>query len=275
MKMNAPEWVMLIVVGLVLWQVAIWHDRNDRLDRRPPPEAVAAAYATPRTPVHSTTLNPNRRDLRDSNELIRAVSETYDVPSGIIYGIWMKESNGLRSGYGTGAGWYRAPELVARGGRCLSEYNAERCDRWWRGLQAICSQRRNGAPICDPNEVRTSYAYAMGPMQVLPTVVIDVDGSNGWTANAVDFDGDGVIDPHSLPDAMAIAALEVRHRFERAAPAANPYDAWITAANGYYGSQTAGYYEGTTAGRRGIQDYWQRWCEMPGNCRNGSALAAR
>lgn len=272
MKVNASEWAMIILVVLVLWQVRAWHERTD-----PRPVAQTTASAAPRTAVHSTTPNPNRRDLGDSAELIRAVSETYDVPSGIIYGIWMKESNGLRSGFGTGAGWYPAPELVARGGRCLREYNAERCERWRRGLQAVCSQVRNGRPICDANEVRTSYAYAMGPMQVLPSVILDVraDGTTSWTANAADFDRDGTVDPHSLPDAMAIAALDVRHRFERAPATANGYDAWITAANGYYGSQTAGYYEGTTAGRRGIQDYWRQWCEMPGNCRNGSAIASR
>ncbi|MEY4744445.1 MAG: Transglycosylase domain [Candidatus Parcubacteria bacterium] len=272
MKVGAPDWAMLILCGIVLWVVMLWHREND------PRPATTVTASAPRTTVHSTTPNPNHRDLGESRELIRAVSETYDVPSGIIYGIWMKESNGLRTGFGTGAGWYPAPGLVASGGRCLSEYNAARCARWWQGLQAICNQRRNGAPICNPDEVRTSYAYAMGPMQVLPSVVLDVhpDGTTSWTANAVDFDRDGVIDPHSLPDAMAIAALEVRHRFERASATASPYDAWITAANGYYGSQTEGYYEGTTAGRRGIQDYWRQWCEMPGNCRSGdAALAAR
>lgn len=268
MKLGAPEWVMMIVIALVIFQVKIWHDRND-----PRHEAVPGA-ASRTTPVPSTP-NPNRRDISDNRELIRAVGETYDVPAGILYGIWRKESDGLRSGWGTGAGWYRAPELVATGGRCLREYNAARCDRWWRGLQAICSQRRNGVPICDPNEVRTSYAYAMGPMQVLPTVIMDVDGSNGWTANAADFDRDGVVDPHSLPDAMAIAALEIRHRFDRASSSLSMYDRWIFAANGYYGSQSAGYYEGTTAGRRGIQDYWQQWCAETGSCGTTSAVAAR
>jgi len=269
MKLGAPEWVMMIVIALVIYQVKIWHDRNDPSSR----EAVPASAV--RTTSVPSTLNPNRRDISDDRELIRAVGETYDVPAGILYGIWRKESDGLRSGWGTGAGWYRAPELVAPGGRCLREYNAARCDRWWRGLQAICSQRRNGVPICDPNEVRTSYAYAMGPMQVLPTVIMDVDGSNGWTANAADFDQDGVVDPHSLPDAMAIAALEIRHRFDRASSSLSTYDRWIFAANGYYGSQSAGYYEGTTAGRRGIQDYWQQWCAMTGSCGTTSAVAAR
>jgi len=273
MKISAPDSVMLILFLLVIMVVYGWHKQNDRRSAAVP---AASASVAPRTSAHSNP-NPNRRDLSDTNELIRAVAETYDVPAGILYGIWHKESGGLRGGWGTSAGWYRAPELVAPGGRCLREYNAERCDRWWRGLQGICSQRRNGVPICDPNEVRTSYAYAMGPMQVLPTVVLNVnaDGTTSWTANAADFDGDGVVDPHSLPDAMAIGALELRHRFDRVASTMPTYDAWIHAANGYYGSQSAGYFEGTTAGRRGIQDYWRQWCEMTGGCGTTSAVAAR
>lgn len=275
MKVSAPDWVMLILFGLMIMVIYNWHQRNDPRHEGVP---AGAKDATLRTGVaHSNpNPNPNHRDIRDGRELIRAVSETYDVPAGILYGIWRKESDGLANGWGTGRGWYTAAELLAPGGRCLQEYGAARCDRWWRGLQAICSQRRNGAPICDPNAVRVSYAFAMGPMQVLPTVVMDVDGSNGWTANAADFDQDGTVDPHSLPDAMAIAALELRHRFERASSTMSAYDAWIYAANGYYGSQSAGYYEGTTAGRRGIQDYWQQWCTETRDCGSArSAVAAR
>lgn len=271
MKIDAPPWIMVILVLLVLWQVKVWHDEND-----PRPSATAAG-AAPRTTVHSNpTPNPNRRDLRESRELIRAVSETYDVPAGLLYGIWRKESGGLASGYGTSASWHRASDLASPGSRCFREYNAERCGNWFTGLQAVCSQLRNGRPICDANEVRTSYAFAMGPMQLLPSSVLAVrpDGTTTWTAYAVDFDRDGTVDPHSLPDAMAMAARHVRLHYEQRAAGMSANDAWIWAANRYYGSQTAGYYEGTTAGRRGIQDYWREWCETISSCTSREMVAS-
>jgi hypothetical protein len=284
MKLTASPGIMIGLLCLIVYMLYQWQGPPNFLDgtrwdpnRRPRVTAPRTAAPSPSVPSTPNVVNPNGRNLQDPNELIRAVSETYDVPAGILYGIWRKESDGLRSNWGTGNGWYRAPTLVAPGGRCIREYNADRCNRWWQGLQAVCNQRRNGAPICDPAQVYVSYAYAMGPMQVLPSVILDVhaDGTTSWTANAADFDRDGVVDPHSLPDAMAIGALEVRHRFDRAPANLSVYEKWIWAANGYYGSQTAGYYEGTTAGRRGIQDHWRQWCEMSGDCGTTSALAAR
>mgnify|MGYP001605077443 CR=1 FL=1 len=274
MKVSMPDWAGLILVVLVIMVVYGWHQQND-----PRPRRAAATSSAPRTSVPSTP-NPNGRDIGNDRELIRAVSETYDVPAGLLYGIWRKESAGLRSGFGTGAGWYLTTDLVARGGRCLREYNAARCARWRESLRAICNQRRGGVPICTPDEVRTSYAFAMGPMQVLPTNVVTVreDGTTAWTAHAVDFDRDGIVDPHSLPDAMAITARFVRRSFEErrtANPGASETDSWIWAANSYYGSQSLGYYEGTTAGRRGIQDYWREWCDTTGLCRSGEVFAAR
>jgi membrane-bound lytic murein transglycosylase B len=251
--------IMIGVIWTTVWPKSSSHETD---------QAQAAPART------AVTKNPNGRDLGKSVELVRAVSETYEVPAGLLYGIWQVESGGLASGFG--ADWQRAPDLVAAGSRCVRQYGESRCQGWWTGLRAVCSQLRNGRPVCDPNEVRTSYAYAMGPMQLLPSSVLTVrpDGSTVWTSNAVDFDGDGVVDPHSLPDAMAMAARHVRFNYEQKAPSADPNDAWIWAANRYYGSQTAGYYEGTTKGRRGIQDYWREWCEKISPCTGGQMLAS-
>lgn len=264
------SFLTLFVLFAVVYSIFVLSPEHGCSSRETKSEGVA----TP--PVHKTVIvkNPNGRDLSKSVELIRAVSETYEVPAGLLYGIWRVESGGLASGYGTN--WSRASELIAPGSRCVSQYGEPRCQSWWAGLRAVCSQRRNGTPVCDPNEVRTSYAFAMGPMQLLPSSVLAVrpDGSAAWTSNAVDFDGDGVVDPHSLPDAMAMAARHVRSNFEQRSAAVAPNEAWVWAANRYFGSQTAGYYEGTTAGRQGVQGYWREWCEKMSPCAGRELLAS-
>lgn len=260
--MKMPMWALIAGVLIIYLIVMDWHD--EQASHAPAPVPVAAAA------VPSPPFNGN-----NDRELIVAVATTYGVPAGLLYGIWQKESGGLRGGWGSRGSWLRAGDLARPGSRCYSEYSSERCERWWRGLTAICNQRRNGTPICDPNEVRTSYAFAMGPMQLLPTsLVTGADGSMSWNAEvAVDFDGDGVVDPHSLPDAMAMAARHVRRHYDQRAPSMGENDAWIWAANRYYGSQTAGYYEGS--GRRlGIQDHWRQWCRITGMCDSGIAVAS-
>lgn len=194
--------------------------------------------------------------------IIVSVSRDFDVPAGALYGVWMKESGGLASGWGSGKGWLLASGQTDPASECRRNYKAEKCQGWWQALQVVCSQRRrDGAPVCDPDQVRTSYALAMGPMQILPTMMAKErpDGSFAWTDNVVDYDGDGVADPHNLADALAMAAKIIRRHFEEEGD-------WVRAVNRYYGSQTHGYFEGTDD-RLGVVDYWQRWCAMPGNCR--------
>ncbi len=231
--------------------------RADRVRPQPQPAQVV----TPSLPIGAP---PN-----DPAALIMAVSNRYDVPAGAIYGIWMKESGGLRSGWGSGKGWVLAADMVQPGSECQSHYGADKCQKLWRALQGLCQQtRRNGSQVCDPNQVRASYALAMGPMQHLPTLGLRCggNGSCSWADHVVDFDGDGVFDPHSLPDAMASTAKLINRYFREEG-------SWQRAINRYYGSQKEGYFEGTEY-RAGVVDYWQRWCQVPGNCRSPALVSS-
>ncbi len=236
-------------------QVPSHHGRSVTTVNGKPPLPVKRVQPTrlaaPRGPV------PN-----DPGDLIVAVSSRYDVPAGAIYGIWMKESAGLRSGWGNGKGWVLAADMIVPGSECQSHYGLAKCQKLWRALEAICQQtRRDGTQVCQPGQVRTSYALAMGPMQHLPTLGARCgeSGSCSWADHVVDYDGDGVFDPHSLPDAMASTAKLIRRYFQEEG-------SWQRAINRYYGSQSEGYFEGTDF-TAGVVDHWQRWCQVPGNCR--------
>ena len=203
--------------------------------------------------------------------IIEAVGRTYQVPKGILYGIWRKESGMLTGGWRTKAGdWFNARELVLPGGRCIQEYGRARCQKHWTALVAICAQRRrNGTVVCNPNQVYTSYALAMGPTQHMPAELIKWNGRSWqWTSDAVDFNRDGVADPHDLADAMAMTAVQIRRYHDK-----NPRRSWRWAVNRYYGSQRAPYYAGqwenSHKGRRfrhGVKEYWASWCQYRG-CR--------
>jgi hypothetical protein len=265
--------VSFIVLLLVVICINNWYEGPQGRHYRPTRPATASAAA----PSHPTPhVRPSDGDLSDPDRIIASVSATYDVPAGLLYGVWRKESGGLRHGWGTSPSWHVPSELVAPGGRCVREYDQAKCDRHYRALQAICSQQRGGRPICDPRTMRTSYALAMGPMQLMPETVLrtTADGTGTWTTFAVDYDGDGVVDPLSLPDAMAMSARFLRHFYETKRGEMGELEAWQWAANRYYGSQSAGYFEGTTGGRLGIIDHWRQWCETHGTCRSRELLAS-
>ncbi|MFA6604101.1 MAG: lytic murein transglycosylase [Patescibacteria group bacterium] len=211
---------------------------------------------------------PARRVARPTNDdpfrLIQAIGREFDVPAGALYGIWKVESGGIAGGWGQGQGWLSAAELSEPGSECYRNYAASRCKDWWTALQVICGQTRNSVRICDPHQVRTSYAFAMGPMQHLPNgfAARQADGSYRLGAHAVDYDRDGVVDPHDLGDALASTAKLLRKSFEIEG-------SWQRAINRYYGSQTAGYYDGR-GNRPGVYAYWKQWCGMRGGCRENS-----
>jgi len=260
----------IIGAGVFLWLIFACIDQGcNGIGHKHPSRAQvqAAAASESRSPALSSTapvkqVRRGRVTSGSPSAIIVSVSRDFDVPAGALYGVWMKESGGLVSGWGSGRGWLPASEQTAVASECRANYAADKCERWWRALEVVCAQRRrDGSPVCDPGQVRTSYALAMGPMQVLPTLLVSErgDGSYAWTDNVVDYDGDGAVDPHSLPDALAVAAKVIRRYFEEERD-------WVRAVNRYYGSQTQGYFEGTDA-RLGVVDYWQRWCAVPGNCR--------
>lgn len=200
--------------------------------------------------------------------IIESVGQAYQVPKGILYGIWRKESGMLMGGWRTNnLDWFRAAELVAPGGRCIKEYGRPRCQKHWAALIALCAQRKGGRPICNPNHVYTSYALAMGPTQHMPAELIKWDGGRWqWTPDAVDFNRDGVVDPHDLADSMAMTAIQVRRYHDK-----NPQRSWRWAVNRYYGSQRAPYYAGRWEAsrkgprfRHGVKEYWASWCAYRG-----------
>jgi len=200
-------------------------------------------------------------------DLIVNVSQRFDVPPGIIYGIWQKETKGLRGGWSDERGWYRALRLSYRNGKCVKAYGASMCWKNWLRLKTICDQRRaDGQRVCDPMQVRTAYALEMGPMQFVPSTLLRQPsrGKLEWTRYAVDYDGDGVIDPFSLPDAMASAAKYLRCQFDRKVGELGEEKAWRYAIIRYNGS--AAYYYGKR-GDPGVLAYWQQWqCVLPGSC---------
>jgi len=203
----------------------------------------------------------------EPHELILNVGERFNVPPGILYAIWQKETNGLRKGWGEGRGWFRSLHLSYKNGRCVKEYGPNMCWYNWLRLKAICSQRRaDGKRVCDPTKVRTAYALEMGPLQFLPSTLLQRHdrGELEWTRYATDYDGDGVIDPHSLPDAMASAAKYLRHQFERKAAVRGEQEAWRYAIIRYNGSPK--YYYGKPRDP-GVAAYWEKWrCAIAKNC---------
>lgn len=218
-----------------------------------------AAYQFPELDLSQADVPVNADTPKD---LIQRVADKYDVPAGAIYGIWSVESHQMKGGWGNGKGWLRAANIIRPDGACTAKYGRTWCFRHWNALVALCGQTRpDGTKVCDPNEVRTSYALAMGPMQHIPAEVIkiDRDGNGAWTDRADDYDGDGVVDPHSLPDAMAMTARFLRQNYVK-------YGNWRKAVNAYYGSQSEGYAEGTSAGFKGVIGYWRDWCRETKDC---------
>lgn len=200
--------------------------------------------------------------------VIKHVAHRYRVPAGILYGIWKKESSWLKGGWANGGSWHYAPTLLRANGPCVRRYGYAKCKYHFDALRAICSQRRNGLPICDPNRVRVSYAGAMGPMQHMPGVLLWCrNGPCRWSRHAVDYDGDGTIDPHYLPEAMAMTALYLVNRFNGKTCGRfgrNIPRRWKCATDLYFGIGTAGYFSGGN-GKSGVVRWWRRWCQF-GHC---------
>lgn len=213
-----------------------------------------------------------KQQLRYRVELIQTVADVFQVPAGAIFGIWMKESHGLQRDWGPATFWLRATKLTWKDSDCVVRYGVDRCWDQWLSLKRICAQQLKVGDVsqrlCDPLRVRTSYAMALGPMQHMPMTLLPEKGRRKyrWASHVVDFDGDGVIDPFELPDAMAATALFIRRHHYRKFREIGHKKAWVYAINRYFGSQTAGYYEGDRS-RKGVFHHWRKWCKMTGECR--------
>ena len=241
-----------------------------RSDKQKARDAAYDAAQAKAAKAKAAATKPSKSANGEPIALIKAVAKDYGVPGGALYGIWSKESSRRLQGWGDSKGWLLAADMVKDGSTCVNEYGKAKCEKHWRALKAICGQtRRDGTKVCDPYEVRVSYALAMGPMQHMPGEIVEFDksGQAQWGSRARDFDGDGVIDPHDLDDAMAMSAAFLKKYHQQ-------YGSWQKAVNRYYGSQTAGYMEGTTEGRKGVVDYWKIWCSSYENCTNSQQLFA-
>jgi membrane-bound lytic murein transglycosylase B len=229
------------------------------------PQTLASNRAATKTGVPMIRVMPS-----DPHELVKQVAADFDVPAGLLYGIWKIESGCLEGGWGKAEhGWKLAHKMYYRDSDCVEIYGAKWCWRQWKALNTICAQRRpSGSKVCNPHAVRTSYALAMGPMQHLPGYVVakQSDGSYAWTDRVVDYDGDGVFDPHRLPDAMAATAKFVRRWFDKK-------NSWRYAADKYFGSQQGGYFVGRPD-RPGVRQYWREWCKLHG-CTQDAKVATQ
>jgi hypothetical protein len=238
----------------------------------PPPVRVAP-------PKHSLGWNQGLRyNLLVKNPakhpvysaIIKEIAGKFQVPGGIINGIWKKESSYWigRDSHRLGSTWVWAPDLIRPRGRCVRRYGYAKCKYHYDALRAICSQKRNGRPICNPNRTKVSYAGAMGPMQHMAGVMLWCkNGPCRWSSHAVDYDGDGVIDPHYLPEAMAMTAayLVNRYRSEYCSKFGNNVNRrWECAVNLYFGLGQHHYFSGRS-GQKGVVHYWRRWCRF-GHC---------
>lgn len=262
------------IIGLSAILVA--HFSGDDARSEPSAVVVQQEHSPPATSASSEYLRDDGKRGIDqcsgARALIDQVGQKYDVPKGLLYGVWQTESHGLCGGHGSSGSWQLVPNLVAMGGKCVTTRGTAKCQKNLRAMQDICAQTRNGRPICDPNDVRTSSALAMGPMQIMPTTLFkNSDGRYAPGVHAIDYDHDGVIDPHDLGDAMATAAvlLKARHGAARR-KGYDSYESWQIAAKLYNGAITINgvdnpYYGGNSR-RNGVRFHWQEWCEITSTC---------
>ncbi len=254
---------MLFAVVYSIWGIKACSDEGPTNT-----SGVATVTAVETPPVRkAVTKNPNGRDLGKTDELVRAVSETYGVPAGALYGVWMAETGGLTKDWGTGDGWQQ-PSSYSQGKPCFARLGVAKCATGNAAVIAVCGQRRNGMPACDPAAVRVADAFAMGPLRIPVSRILAArpDGTTAWNpAFAEDFDGDGVIDPHSLADALAMAARHLRASYEEARKTMPEVQAWERAVSRYRDDAPTGYYEGSP-GSPGVRFHWQQWCATRGSC---------
>lgn len=101
---------------------------------------------------------------------LAAIQQRYGVDSDIVLGVWALESN-----FGQAALNYTAPEALA-----TLAFEGRRRAQFENYLLSLCQMVERG--LADPDELRSSWAGAMGQPQFMPDV---------YLSTAVDWDGDG------------------------------------------------------------------------------------
>lgn len=249
----------------------------------PPPLAESAPAEIPAVPSGPQPFTPAVAKLK-SGELVWAVGNYYRVPACLLWAIWKKESSLLLTSQRENRlDWWPAAETIANGGKCVEQYG-EKCAKHWYALVSLCKQVRRGAPICVPDQVWSSKALAVGPLQHMPGELAkpcrDNPAEYCFTEDAQDFDGDGVFDPWKLADAMAATAFELGKYYEQAVRQGERRR-WRFAAIRYYGMPASNplryayYYDGLEQSdarsggkfRKGVKQYWQECCRETGRCR--------
>ena len=238
-----------------------------------PPEEISSDHY-PTYHYEPTESQPTMRGIRswvhlpsrledcgvpdDQRDIIMSASVDYVVPSRFLYGIWTMESARLDKDWRDF--WPLAADMPVYGSPCCRSYRYIKCRDRYRALERICRQERNGQPICDPQQVRTSHAIACGPTQHLSIFWSPAEGQ--WGSHVVDYDRDGVYDPHSLADAMASTARHLRQNFLRHRRRGENYnDAWRYAIRNYLGVDRPCRYE------RGVYRHARQWATVRGHRR--------
>ena len=198
----------------------------------------------------------SRTDLGLSDrerDLVMELERESGVPGWVLYGLWCQRSGCLSGGWQQSGDWQRSRDMALDpNSRCRRERSQD-CLEEWRALQSICRQcRPDGSAVCNPDEVWSSYALALGQLQQLPRHFILTEDWH-WQDHIVDYDGDGVYDPHRLDDALASVATALRNGIIT-------HGSLPAAMQVYAGNAEPELY---TLLR---DQYYSRWCAVDGYC---------
>lgn len=150
------------------------------------PEFSRPVWSYLDTAVSDNRVATGQQMLAANAQLLGAIESKYGVPKEVVAAIWGEESN-----YGQGTEPFNMFEALA-----TLAYDGPRID--YARPQLIAALRMMQQQHYDPKMMTSSWAGAFGQTQFVPTTFL---------AQAVDGDGDGVIDLwHSTADALASAA---------------------------------------------------------------------
>ena len=155
-----------------------------------PPNTAQAEFRDPGAYFNKAGLTrlakAGAQRLAQWKQTLAAISAKYGVPAPILVAIWAKESD---------FGAESLPKLAIPA-LATEAFIGLRKDYFRGELIAALEILQRGGVM--PDEMRASWAGAMGQSQIMPSE---------YLASAVDFDGDGRIDIwHSVPDSLATTA---------------------------------------------------------------------
>lgn len=232
-----------------------WHDKVKVRDRPAPRNTGFKG-------VREWNHLPSQKGLKISDghrDIFMSAGDDFQVPAGLMTGHWTAETGRLTASWIRKGSWVRASQQIKYGSPCVRRYRMKKCRANWQALVRICAQKRGKRRICNPYAVYSSCAIALGSMQHLAKRWSPAEGV--WGEHVVDYDGDGVYDPHDLEDAVATSARHLRIDYEEALKSGmSDHNAWLTAASLYRGGWNRDY-------NRRVYRAWQLWCKVPGYCR--------